>query len=196
MRQRCPDVKRLFCIPGRGALLAVSMGLVVLVVACGRPSEEVPPTVTRIASPANAPVVEPTKTPAPTEAAGEATTEATVAETGSVVAEAATVQSTEASTSGGLVGDVQKGKQLSAQCVSCHSIDGSTVVGPTWKGLYGHEVTLTDGTKVTADDAYIAQSIRDPNSQVVEGFPPVMPPFAYLSDQDIADLIAYIKSLE
>lgn len=214
MRQRSPDVKRRSRATGHGALLALSMGLVALVVACGKPSTEVVPTVTRIASPANAPIIEPTKTPAPTEEVAEVTSEATVAETGAATAESGTVvaesASPEAATAvaeetgesaaggdyAGLVGDVSKGKQLSAQCLACHSIDGSTVVGPTWKGLYGHEVTLSDGSKVTADSDYIAESIRDPNAKVVEGFPPVMPPFAYLSDQDIADIIAYIKSLE
>src|SRR3989304_6021241 len=49
------------------------------------------------------------------------------------------------------------GKQLYTQrgCNACHSIDGSSLVGPTWKGLYGHEVVMQDGTKVTADENYI-----------------------------------------
>lgn len=219
MRQRSPDVERLFGIPGRGALLAVSIGLVALVVACGKPTVEVTPTVTRIASPANAPIIEPTAPPAPTEAATQVTAAATVAETGAATAESGTVvaeaatpeaataeagtavsEETGGSAAGGdyagLVGDISKGSQLSAQCLACHSVDGSAVIGPTWKGLYGHEVTLTDGSTVTADSEYIAESIRDPNAKVVEGFPAVMPPFTYLSDQDIADLIAYIKSLE
>lgn len=210
MRQRSPDVKRHSRATGHGALLALSMGLVALVVACGKPSTEVAPTVTRIASPANAPIIEPTKTPAPTEEVAQATaaeTGAATAESGTAVTEGATpeaatavaeatVESAAGGDYAGLVGDVSKGKQLSAQCLACHSIDGSTVVGPTWKGLYGHEVTLTDGSKITADSDYIAESIRDPNAKVVEGFPPVMPPFAYLSDQDIANIIAYIKTLE
>ena len=209
MRQRSPEVKRLSRIPGRGALLAVSMGIVAIVVACGQPSTEVTPTVTRIASPANAPVIEPTNTTAPTEEVAQVTTEAgtAVTEAGTAAPEAATAEAgspvaeasaepAEEGAAGGLTGDVEKGKQLASQCLACHSVDGSTIVGPTWKGLYGREVTLEDGSTVIADDAYLAQSIRDPNSQIVQGFPPAMPPFAYLSDQDIADLIAYIKSLD
>ncbi|MCC6792737.1 MAG: cytochrome c [Thermomicrobiales bacterium] len=95
-----------------------------------------------------------------------------------------------------LVGDVEAGKTLAAQCLGCHTTDGSTMVGPTWKGLYGHQVELEDGSTVVADDAYLAASIRDPMSQIVKGFPPAMPPYSYLTDQQIADLIAYIKSLE
>jgi cytochrome c oxidase subunit 2 len=54
----------------------------------------------------------------------------------------------------------------------------------------GKEVT------VTSDDAYIVQSIRDPNSQVVKGFQAIMPAQPTMSDQDIAHIIAYIKTLK
>ena len=94
-------------------------------------------------------------------------------------------------------GDVEKGKAISAQCMACHSVDGRTVVGPTWKGLYGSEVELQDGTKVKADDAYLHQSIVDPMSQIVKGFPPSMPPYGKtLTEQQIQDLIAYIRALK
>src|SRR5689334_18429248 len=68
----------------------------------------------------------------------------------------------------GLVGDVAAGKAAAAVCMACHSIDGSTIVGPTWKGLYGSTVELEGGTTVVADDAYIANSIKNPLSQVVK----------------------------
>lgn len=96
----------------------------------------------------------------------------------------------------GLVGDVEAGKAAATICLACHSTDGKTIVGPTWKGLYGAPVELEDGTTVIADDAYLARSIKDPMSQIVKGFPPAMPPYSYLTDQQIADLIAYIKSLK
>jgi cytochrome c oxidase subunit 2 len=95
-----------------------------------------------------------------------------------------------------LVGDVERGKSLAAQCMTCHSIDGRTIVGPTWKGLYGSQVELESGETVVANDAYLHQSIVDPASQIVKGFPPAMPPYNYLTEQQIADLIAYIKSLQ
>ena len=93
------------------------------------------------------------------------------------------------------VGNAEEGQKLVTQCLGCHSVDGSILVGPSWKDLYGHEVELEDGTKVIADEAYITQSIKDPTSQIVKGFPPAMPPYAYLTDQQIADIIAYIKTL-
>jgi cytochrome c oxidase subunit 2 len=95
-----------------------------------------------------------------------------------------------------LLGDVAAGQLLATQCLACHSADGSTLVGPTWKDLYGKTETLEDGSTVKVDYAYLEQSIRDPMSQIVEGFPPAMPPYDYMTDQQIADLIAYIASLD
>lgn len=94
-----------------------------------------------------------------------------------------------------VMGNAENGKNLATQCIGCHSVDGSILVGPSWKDLYGHEVELEDGTTVIADEAYLTQSIRDPMSQIVKGFPPAMPPYAALSDEDVADIIAYIRSL-
>ena len=84
-------------------------------------------------------------------------------------------------------------------CVTCHSADGTTKVGPTWRGIYGTEVTLADGTTVTVDDEFIRESIIDPNAKVVDGFPPSIMPRNYrdtLSDEDIEAITAYIKSLQ
>ncbi|MCH7622300.1 MAG: cytochrome c [Chloroflexi bacterium] len=86
-----------------------------------------------------------------------------------------------------------------AACVVCHTPDGRPGVGPTWQGIYGSEETLTDGTTVTVDDAYIRESILEPNTKIVEGFQPnLMPPTFRdtLSDSDIAVIIDYIKSLK
>jgi cytochrome c1 len=95
-----------------------------------------------------------------------------------------------------VVGDVARGKSLTVQCLACHTTDGTVKVGPSWKGLYGSEVELENGQTVIADAAYLHQSIVDPLSQVVKGFPPAMPPYNYLSEKDIQDIIAYIESLK
>jgi len=84
-------------------------------------------------------------------------------------------------------------------CLACHSIDGSPSLGPSWKGLYGHKVPLSDGSTAIADDPYIRESITDPNAKVVEGFPPSVMPANFgstLSDSDIEAITAYIKELE
>ncbi len=93
-----------------------------------------------------------------------------------------------------------RGEQLAQQngCANCHSVDGSKGRGPTWKGLAGSKVLLSDGTSVTADQTYLTNSIINPNLQIVSGFSPnVMPNFANVLDQtEVAALIAYIQSLK
>lgn len=81
-------------------------------------------------------------------------------------------------------------------CIGCHSVDGTKLVGPSWLGLYGEVVELADGTTVVADDAYIAESIRDPKAKEVAGFAPTtMPPYTF-TDEEIANIIAYLKTLK
>ncbi|HSG44682.1 MAG TPA: cytochrome c oxidase subunit II [Anaerolineales bacterium] len=81
-------------------------------------------------------------------------------------------------------------------CSACHSIDGSqSPLGPTWFGLAGSEVELTDGTVVTADDDFLAESIRDPQAKIVAGFETQLMPIYGFSEEQIADLVAYIKTL-
>lgn len=83
-------------------------------------------------------------------------------------------------------------------CAACHSIDGSTILGPSWQGIYGREEHLTDGSSVIVDDAYIRESIVDPNAKIVEGFQPNLMPATFgttLSDADIDAIIAYMKGL-
>ena len=83
-------------------------------------------------------------------------------------------------------------------CMGCHSANGAPSLGPTWLGIYGKTQLLTDGTEVTVDDQYLITAIRDPNAQVPEGsIPGLMPPHGpdQLSDEQLQDIIAYIKSL-
>ncbi|MCB1309201.1 MAG: hypothetical protein KDK30_13505, partial [Leptospiraceae bacterium] len=56
-------------------------------------------------------------------------------------------------------------------------------------------IELTDGESIVADENYIRQSILDPTSQVVAGFPPAMP-VQDLDDAQIQSVIMYIKTLE
>ena len=91
---------------------------------------------------------------------------------------------------------LEQGKQLaqSKACVACHSLDGSSGVGPSWKNLFGHTISLSDGSSVLADEAYLKKSIIDPQAQVVKGFAPIMPKLE-VSDEELAALITYIESL-
>lgn len=82
-------------------------------------------------------------------------------------------------------------------CTQCHSIDGSKLVGPSFAGFAAREHVMNDGAVVEADDAYIKESVLDPQAKVLQGFEPVMPSFrGRVSDLEIAGLAAYIKSLK
>lgn len=93
---------------------------------------------------------------------------------------------------------VDTGKRLykTKGCVTCHSVDGTRLVGPTWKDMYGSKQPLQDGTSVLADDDYIRESIALPQAKIVATFGPVssMPAFA-LKDREMLSLIAYMKSI-
>lgn len=82
-------------------------------------------------------------------------------------------------------------------CVACHDAGDKKVIGPPWGGLYGSQVKLTDGTTVTADEAFLRESILNPNAKIVEGYMAgTMPPYDTLLKEDqIQDIIAYIQSL-
>lgn len=80
-------------------------------------------------------------------------------------------------------------------CKQCHSIDGSTSTGPTWKGVFGRAEKFVDGGGVTVDENYVRESILEPNKHVVAGFQAVMPKIA-VKDREIDMLIAYIKTLK
>jgi cytochrome c oxidase subunit II len=92
----------------------------------------------------------------------------------------------------------QLGAQLyqSKGCSTCHSIDGTPGQGPSWKGVFGHPVTLSNGPAVVADENYIRESILVPSAKVVKGYDNIMPVFqGVLRQREIDGLVAYIKSL-
>jgi len=89
------------------------------------------------------------------------------------------------------------GKSVARQyaCLSCHGPDGQGGTGPTWVGLFGSEVTLTDGTTVTVDEEYLRLAVRQPAAQVREGMVVPMPVNSAVTDDDLELIIDYIKSL-
>jgi cytochrome c oxidase subunit 2 len=92
---------------------------------------------------------------------------------------------------------LEAGRQIftTLGCSACH-LNARTpgAIGPPLGGVPGSAVTLTDGTTVTADDAYLRESIRTPAAKVVQGYQPVMPPLP-VTDEQMEQLLAYIKSL-
>lgn len=81
-------------------------------------------------------------------------------------------------------------------CVACHSIDGSLGHGPTLKGLFGHPVEI-EGTEkpIIADEAYIRESILQPNAKAVKGFPLNYMPPVPLKPIEVDSLVLFIRSI-
>ena len=87
-------------------------------------------------------------------------------------------------------------------CFSCHSRDGSKLVGPSFKGLLGAERTVTDASgktvKVLADENYIRSSIYDPNEQIVEGYSKNLM-ISYketINEEEIREIVKYLQELK
>ncbi len=86
-------------------------------------------------------------------------------------------------------------------CLSCHTRDGSRLVGPSFKNLVGREETIVrDGSNedVVMNSELITSKIKDPTSFAVEGYQAgLMTPYGeILSDDNINDIIDYISTLD
>ena len=80
-------------------------------------------------------------------------------------------------------------------CPTCHVADG-TGLGPSLVGVYGNPVKLTTGETVTADDAYMRESILLPKAKIVLGYSPIMPSFqGQMTDEQLNNVIAYLRAL-
>ena len=89
------------------------------------------------------------------------------------------------------------GAALFAQhaCNTCH-LEGPGGRGPQLAGIFGTEVELADGSKVTVDEAYIRESILHPTARVVRGYEPLMPTFqGQVSEEALVEIVRYVKSL-
>ncbi len=93
---------------------------------------------------------------------------------------------------------VQAGQDLFQNklgCASCHA-GGQNQRGAQIEGIYNKEVKLANGQTVIADDEYIRNSILNPQSQIVEGYQPIMPTYkGQVTEEQLVSLVAYIKSL-
>jgi cytochrome c553 len=93
---------------------------------------------------------------------------------------------------------VKRGKSLyvTMLCATCHSSNGARLIGPTHLNLLGREETLADGSRIIVDEAYLRESILDPQKRIVKDFPPIMPAMKdKLTAAQLEDLIAYLKFL-
>ena len=80
-------------------------------------------------------------------------------------------------------------------CNTCHG-EQKGARGPSLTGLYGRTVRMQSGQTLVADEAYIRESIVNPQARLLEGYPPIMPTYqGLISEEGLLQLTAYIKSL-
>lgn len=92
----------------------------------------------------------------------------------------------------------ERGQIVSQQngCFSCHSVDGSSGTGPTWKDLYNNEHQYTDGSTILADDNHIRESIYVPAAKIRAGYPNQMVSYqGAISPEQLGWIVAYMKTL-
>jgi cytochrome c oxidase subunit 2 len=90
------------------------------------------------------------------------------------------------------------GKQIfeSLGCASCHGANAEGGRGPALLGLFGSNVVLNNGQTSKADEAYVRESILNPQAKIVTGFGPIMPSFqGQVNEEQLLQLVAYVKSL-
>jgi cytochrome c oxidase subunit 2 len=93
---------------------------------------------------------------------------------------------------------VESGRESFQQlgCASCHGQGGEGGRCPPLINMYGSRQRLQGGETVTADEAYLRESILNPQAKVVAGYPNIMPTFqGQLSEEQLLQLVAFLKSL-
>lgn len=85
-------------------------------------------------------------------------------------------------------------------CKGCHSLEeGKVVVGPSFSKSFGSEQQMSNGEKVKIDEAYIQESILEPQNKKRAGFEKVSQMQSFqgkLKKEQIEALTAMIKSLK
>ena len=102
----------------------------------------------------------------------------------------------ESSTSG--MSLAQDGERLfaSLSCAACHNTRPDAR-GPSLANVYGAKLTLANGQKITADDAYLREAILNPSQHITQGFAPIMPTYqGQISEEGVVALVEYIKHLD
>ena len=88
----------------------------------------------------------------------------------------------------------------SNNCLACHSLDGSKLLGPTFKGLYGSKkiVVIKNSEKeILVDDGYLKKAIYEPNAEIVKGFNKnLMQSYTkIIKEEELTQIIDYLKQL-
>src|SRR5580704_1018860 len=92
----------------------------------------------------------------------------------------------------------QNGERLFAtlSCNACHNGRPDSR-GPSLANVFGSKLTLTNGSAVTADEAYLREAILNPSDHVTQGYSPIMTTYqGQISEDGVIALVEYIKNLE
>jgi cytochrome c oxidase subunit II len=82
-------------------------------------------------------------------------------------------------------------------CASCHGANGEGGRGPVLAGVFGKMASLQTGESVRIDEAYVRESILNPQAKIVAGFGPIMPTFqGQVSEDQMVQILAFVKSLQ
>lgn len=96
----------------------------------------------------------------------------------------------------GLSDEAAAGRKLfvSQGCAACHQM-GAAQIAPNLQGIHQSTQVLVGDIRVKADDAYLRSSIKQPQLQIVKGYAAAMPAYAHLTEAELDQLVAYLKSL-
>jgi cytochrome c oxidase subunit 2 len=80
-------------------------------------------------------------------------------------------------------------------CKGCHSLDGSTVTGPSFKGTFGTDIKLDNGKAAKFDAAYVRNALLNPGAEARAGVANkgAMPTIT-ISDKEIEGVIEFLKA--
>jgi cytochrome c oxidase subunit 2 len=122
------------------------------------------------------------------------------------------VYDTEAEWKAGVVADgdlttkpaLDRGRMIYERlCKSCHTIDGSALIGPSFKGLWGKSKEMESGATHKVDSSvegrtYLRESVLTPGKEIVKGYPNQMTPFTWgdKTDSYLEGIEAYLESLK
>jgi cytochrome c551/c552 len=114
-------------------------------------------------------------------------------------------ESTEAGGGEQVAGDPERGEELYTMqqingapgCITCHSLEPDvTLVGPSHADVGARAGDIVPGQSA---EAYLRESIVDPDAHVTEGFSPGVMYQNYeqdLTEQQIDDLVAFLLTLQ
>jgi len=85
-------------------------------------------------------------------------------------------------------------------CLACHSLDGTKLIGPSFKNIYNSRyVVISEGEEhtITADSSYIKNAIYNPDENIVKGYKKgLMKSYApVIADAQLSEIVSYLKTI-